>query len=34
MRVGPQFDVVDFIFDIVVDPHVEGIPGEELESQG
>jgi hypothetical protein len=33
-RVWPQFDVVDFVFDFAIDPHVDGVLGEELENQG
>jgi hypothetical protein len=26
---GPQFDIVDFVFDFEIDPQVDGVPGED-----
>jgi hypothetical protein len=30
MRVGPQFDVIDLVVGFIVDPHVDGILGEDI----
>ena len=30
VRVGPQFDVVDFVFGLVINPHVDDILGENI----
>jgi hypothetical protein len=30
MRMGPQFDIVDFVFGLVVNPHVNCILGEDI----
>ena len=30
MRVGPQFDVVDLVICFIVDPHIDGILGEDI----
>ena len=30
MRVGPQFDIVDFVFGFIINPHIDGILGENI----
>jgi hypothetical protein len=30
MRMGPQFDVVDLVFGFILDPHIDGILGEDI----
>jgi len=33
VRMGPQLDIVDFVFGLVVNPHVDGIAGEDIASE-